>query len=647
MARIITPWSVKGIDDQTRNVARRKAKDAGINIGTWIDKAILEYNYQQNSSADDKVEKINIFSDLTSHKESLTINKLSERLLEHENNLNQELRPLMFSLNDLALRLVAAETLQNKVSKGLVQNTRFADGLIPFIEKSSAKEVNAFLENSDELDEERNDKNLEKLNSMASDDDLTMENYDAKPQSSKVKFEELVEEVTDHNFERLAPIAAVKDFDDEINVDLIDTEVFPSDEKKPLKTRGLFTFVVIILIFVFGGAGTYLFPVDQRKIMKAVNTTSALHLDSVSRTLLDGADYLEKILISRLLKAFGLVNDPDFSEKNINSDYRGLDSNAEKNALALKSQHANVVTLSADNRNSTYSYNKEDKIIRVLEPPKNDLSNSEKSKKLSQIRKKPIHTLITAKLLKDRANSGEAYAQYKLGMQFTKNGTSKVDYYQAAHWLKIAAVQGLTEAQYNLGVLYERGLGVLKDESQALLWFHSAAKKQHSMAQYNLGNFFLLGKGTQKNYLEAVRWFKLASNNGVAEAAQNFLILSKVSGVADLNHLERSKLHLTTFPVQLIGLSTSTKLQKYDKRTSIMNRIVSKEKEGIVRAPLSVNEMISEIQFKLSKDGFYIGSIDGLFGPNVESAIRVYQLEQGLPVSGSPSKELLQYMQRD
>jgi peptidoglycan hydrolase-like protein with peptidoglycan-binding domain len=57
--------------------------------------------------------------------------------------------------------------------------------------------------------------------------------------------------------------------------------------------------------------------------------------------------------------------------------------------------------------------------------------------------------------------------------------------------------------------------------------------------------------------------------------------------------------------------------------------------------------MISEIQVKLSKDGFYIGSIDGLFGPNIESAIRVYQLEQGLPVSGSPSKELLQYMQRD
>jgi TPR repeat protein len=167
------------------------------------------------------------------------------------------------------------------------------------------------------------------------------------------------------------------------------------------------------------------------------------------------------------------------------------------------------------------------------------------------------------------------------------------------------------------------------------------------MAQYNLGNFFLLGKGTQKNYLEAVRWFKLASNNGVAEAAQNFLILSKVSKVADLNKLERSKLHVTTFPVQLIGLSTPTELQKYDKRSSIIKRIVLKAKEEIVRAPLSVNEMISEIQVKLSKDGFYIGSIDGLFGPNIESAIRVYQLEQGLPVSGSPSKELLQYMQRD
>jgi peptidoglycan hydrolase-like protein with peptidoglycan-binding domain len=57
--------------------------------------------------------------------------------------------------------------------------------------------------------------------------------------------------------------------------------------------------------------------------------------------------------------------------------------------------------------------------------------------------------------------------------------------------------------------------------------------------------------------------------------------------------------------------------------------------------------VIIEIQAKLSEDGFYIGSIDGLFGPNIESAIRVYELEQGLPVSGLPSKALLQYMQRE
>jgi peptidoglycan hydrolase-like protein with peptidoglycan-binding domain len=69
--------------------------------------------------------------------------------------------------------------------------------------------------------------------------------------------------------------------------------------------------------------------------------------------------------------------------------------------------------------------------------------------------------------------------------------------------------------------------------------------------------------------------------------------------------------------------------------------------EEIERIPLPVNKMIEEIQVKLSEDGFYIGSIDGLFAPNIEAAIRVYELEQGLPVSGLPSKALLEYMQRN
>jgi hypothetical protein len=35
------PWSVKGVDDEARQIARDAAEAAGMPIGAWIDRAIL------------------------------------------------------------------------------------------------------------------------------------------------------------------------------------------------------------------------------------------------------------------------------------------------------------------------------------------------------------------------------------------------------------------------------------------------------------------------------------------------------------------------------------------------------------------------------------------------------------------------------
>lgn len=43
---------------------------------------------------------------------------------------------------------------------------------------------------------------------------------------------------------------------------------------------------------------------------------------------------------------------------------------------------------------------------------------------------------------------------------------------------------------------------------------------------------------------------------------------------------------------------------------------------------------IQKVQEKLSDEGYYHGKIDGVMGPQTDSAIRQYQKAQGLPVTG-------------
>ena len=113
---------MKGIDADTRAIARTRDKGAEITIGAWIDQAILKYAGQRQpagvaeiSSTGDHHQR----ADLPAHK---TANSLSDpqELLdlvaqepeESRSRLDKSLKPVGFVLECLALRLVAAAAAQ-------------------------------------------------------------------------------------------------------------------------------------------------------------------------------------------------------------------------------------------------------------------------------------------------------------------------------------------------------------------------------------------------------------------------------------------------------------------------------------------------------------------------------------------------------
>lgn len=123
MARSGTAWSVKGIDTETRGIARLRAGEAGLTIGAWVDQAILS---QARREADPEalVFVSSVETSLIDSSEAVEpapqgpgadlalLAMIDQELEASRLRVDESLRPVGFALRDLALQLVAAEFLQ-------------------------------------------------------------------------------------------------------------------------------------------------------------------------------------------------------------------------------------------------------------------------------------------------------------------------------------------------------------------------------------------------------------------------------------------------------------------------------------------------------------------------------------------------------
>lgn len=76
---------------------------------------------------------------------------------------------------------------------------------------------------------------------------------------------------------------------------------------------------------------------------------------------------------------------------------------------------------------------------------------------------------------RDRANGGDAEAQYMVGAIHEKGLGTEPNYIEAARWYRMAAEQEHARAMMSLAYLYEQGLGVEPDMTAALNWYRRAA----------------------------------------------------------------------------------------------------------------------------------------------------------------------------
>jgi localization factor PodJL len=269
--------------------------------------------------------------------------------------------------------------------------------------------------------------------------------------------------------------------------------------------------------------------------------------------------------------------------------------------------------------------------------------------------------------LRDAAVSGDAEAQFVVATRYLNGENVKLDYAKAAYWYGKAAASGLAPAQYRMATLYERGKGVELDLKTAASWYERAAalgnvKAMHNAAVLATGN----GSGTP-DYANAYNWFTLAAAHGLKDSQYNLAVLIERglgtkadAGQAYFWYLAAAAQGDTDAQARADQLAkslsaatvedTKARLQKWvpDKAPDNANVVSVDESKWQVKtgpraqsAVAAPKNMVNSAQDMLEKLGFNIGPHDGQLEGKTANAVRLFQLQKGLPVTGKVTKELI------
>jgi TPR repeat protein len=146
--------------------------------------------------------------------------------------------------------------------------------------------------------------------------------------------------------------------------------------------------------------------------------------------------------------------------------------------------------------------------------------------------------------LKQRAESGDAQAQFELGRAYEEGKDVPQDDGNAAEWYRKAAEQGNARAENSLGVMYALGHGITRDREEAFRWYRKAAKQGMDEAMYNIAIAYYNGEGIDANLGDAATWMMLASRKGDAQATEALNHISQeMNNRMDLSKFRMAQLY--------------------------------------------------------------------------------------------------------
>jgi localization factor PodJL len=284
-----------------------------------------------------------------------------------------------------------------------------------------------------------------------------------------------------------------------------------------------------------------------------------------------------------------------------------------------------------------------------------------------------IDLAIGTDSLRKSALTGDANAQFVVATRYLNGENVSPDAAKAAYWYGRAAVAGLAPAQYRMATLYERGTGVERNMQAALSWYERAGALGNVKAMHNAAVISAGNDAGNPDYARAFKWFTLAANHGLKDSEFNLAVLIERGMGTTVNLPEAlfwynaaaaqgdtdAKTHAEALAKSLPAAtvkSIEARLKAWvpDKAPDVANVVAVNDatwrgadsalQQSATADPAPQN-LIGKAQDLLDKLGYNIGTADGKLGGRTSNAVRLFQLQQGMKVTGQITPELIEAME--
>jgi localization factor PodJL len=256
--------------------------------------------------------------------------------------------------------------------------------------------------------------------------------------------------------------------------------------------------------------------------------------------------------------------------------------------------------------------------------------------------------------LADAVASGDPVALHDYALELLQGGEKQ----RAVTMLKDAAGRGLVMAEYRLAKLYEKGEGVPRDMAASRSWTEKAAIGGNVKAMHDLAVFYAEGDAGPQSYAAAVEWFRQASDLGLVDSQYNLAVLYEqglgltqdkaeaaywfeVAGRAgDQDAARRARTLLSDMPTAQAE-QIKRRARAYNPKTPIAR---ANGDFGRRAWDVANPQQITEMQRLLERLGYRPGAADGKLNAKTELAIREFEKDNELPVTGEASVSLLRQL---